>query len=72
VYRISEEETQLLKSAPLENLEILKAVSAVITHGESQEFYMGFVSALKLAVEMAKSHEVKDDAFYPAISNSNH
>lgn len=68
MYRILPEEIELLKKAPLDNLEILKAVSAVISHGESQEFYVGFVSALKLSIEIAKSHDVKDDAFYLSMT----
>ncbi|UBF26079.1 hypothetical protein K9N68_31865 [Kovacikia minuta CCNUW1] len=68
MYRISTEEIALLKGAPLENLEILQAVSAVISHGESQEFYTGFVSALKLSIEMARSHEINDEAFYLSMT----
>lgn len=68
MYQIAKEEIELLKSAPLNNLEILKAVSTVITHGESQDFYIGFLSALKLATEMARSHEVTDDAFYLSMT----
>ena len=68
MYQISPEEIELLKSAPLDNLEILKAVSTVITHGESRDFYVGFLSALKLATEMARSHEVTDNAFYLSMT----
>lgn len=68
MYRISDEEIALLKSAPLDNLELLQAVSTVITHGESQAFYLGFISALKLATEMARSHEVDDNAFYLSMT----
>ncbi|MDX2213776.1 MAG: hypothetical protein SFY66_10875 [Oculatellaceae cyanobacterium bins.114] len=68
MYQISREEIDLLKSAPLDHLEILQAVSTVITHGESQDFYVGFLSALKLATEMARSHDVTDNAFYLSMT----
>ena len=68
MYRISNEEIALLKSAPFDHLEILQDVSSVIEPGESSEFYIGFVSALKLATEMARSHSVEDSAFYLSMT----